>query len=114
MEPLPTGMVQSWLTVATVVLGQMFTLLFIGVIGNVLWRKVRGPLRERSPRGCAVKPTKALRAGRWSSPAEVMNRSHCVANNDPASMRTWDVSMNSVPYWTVASVIVGLLRGWRR
>ena len=102
-------MAQSWRTVATVVLSQIITLLFIGVISRVLRRKVGGPLDERSPRGCAVKPIKALLAGRWSSPAEVMNRSHCVANNDPQSKRTWDVSMNSVRYWTVASVIVALI-----
>ena len=39
MGALSTGMMQSWLTVPTVVLSQIFTLLFIGLIGRVVRRK---------------------------------------------------------------------------
>ena len=41
MGALLTGMVQSWLNVATVVLSQLFTLLFIGIVGRLLQRKSR-------------------------------------------------------------------------
>jgi hypothetical protein len=38
MRPLLTGIAQSWLTVAAAVLSQLFTLLFIDVIGRVIRR----------------------------------------------------------------------------
>jgi hypothetical protein len=81
MGPLPTGTAQSWLTVAAVVLSQLFTLLLIGGIAHVLRRKGRVPLGERSlPRGAAA-AAKGIRAGRLSG---------------------------RVQPWAVASVIVGL------
>lgn len=49
MGVLSTGMVQSWLTVATVVLSQLLMLLFIGIIDRLLRRKARGPRGEQSP-----------------------------------------------------------------
>jgi hypothetical protein len=38
MGLLPTGVMQSWLPLVLVVLGQLFTLLFIDVIGRVIRR----------------------------------------------------------------------------
>jgi hypothetical protein len=81
MEALSTGMMQSWLTVPTVVLSQMFTLLFIGIIGRVVRRRARGPLGERSPRPRAPTPIVDLLAGRLPGLAEVINRSYRSANN---------------------------------
>ena len=81
MGALSTGMMQSWLTVPTVVLSQIFTLLFIGVIGRVVRRKARGLLGERSPRRRAPTPIMELLAGRLPSLAKVINRSYRSTNN---------------------------------
>ena len=80
MGALSTGMMQSWLTVPTVVLSQIFTLLFIGLIGRVVRRKARG-LGERSPRRRAPTPIMELLAGRFPSLAKVINRSYRSTNN---------------------------------
>jgi hypothetical protein len=82
MGALPTGIVQSWLTVATVVLSQLFTLLFIGVVSRLLQRKARGLLGEQSPWHRASTSTQGRPARRLSRLAEIMTRSRWVANND--------------------------------
>jgi uncharacterized membrane protein YfcA len=74
-------MAQSWLTVPTVVLSQMFTLLFIGIIGRVVRRKAQRPLGERSPRRRTPTPIMDLLAGWLPGLAEVINRSYRSANN---------------------------------
>jgi hypothetical protein len=83
MGALLTEMVQSWLTVATVVLSQLFTLLFIGIVGRLLRRKARGLLGEQSPRHRASTSTQGWRARRLPRLSEVMTRSRWATNNDP-------------------------------
>jgi len=76
MGALSTGVVQSWLTIAMVVLSQLFTLLFIGIVSRLLQqRKARGLLGEQSPRHRASTSTQGRRARRLSRLAEVMTRS---------------------------------------
>ena len=67
MEPLPTGMAQSWLTVAAVVLSELFTLMFIGGIARVLRCKGRGPARR------AIAPAPRSYIGQGSARGEVVS-----------------------------------------
>jgi len=85
MGALSTGVVQSWLTIAMVVLSQLFTLLFIGIVSRLLQqRKARGLLGEQSPRHRASTSTQGRRARRLSRLAEVMTRSRWMGNYDPS------------------------------
>ena len=50
MGLLPSGMMQSWLPLVLVVLSQLFTLLFIDVIGRVIrrWRGGSVPAQRQA------------------------------------------------------------------